>query len=443
MLYPRLQAGVHCEWGYAPAHDQEGGTMIRSRITKLLGLAVVMGVLAVLMPAAPALAAVHRPSPHPRQAMGMAYDTADGRVVMFGGSGNGYLDDTWTWDGTDWTQQHPAHAPHHRYDAAMVYDAAHRQVVLFGGFGNHYLGDTWTWDGTDWTQQHPAHAPSHRSGAGMAYDSADGQVVLFGGYAGRGALHHGGTWTWDGTDWTLQHPAHEPRHRSGVGMAYDSADGQVVLFGGHNRRRYFGDTWTWDGTDWTQQSPVHSPAARFAHAMSAAADGQVVLFSGVAGRFFDDTWTWDGTDWTQQSPVNSPPARHSHAMSVAADGQVVLFGGAYVGRNGSTAAGDTWAWDGTDWTQRPGGSISVRSRSGSPGSSVFIHVWGFAAGEQVKIYFRDSLHGRTILTTIFTDGTGAEAAGATIPSSATPGTQHIKGVGVMSGQVAKTKFTVT
>ena len=35
----------------------------------------------------------------------MAYDSKRGRTVLFGGSaGNVNLNDTWEWDGQDWTQ---------------------------------------------------------------------------------------------------------------------------------------------------------------------------------------------------------------------------------------------------------------------------------------------------------------------------------------------------
>ena len=69
------------------------------------------------------------------------------------------------------------------------------EVVLFGGYGGGPLplGDTWTWDGTTWTQEHPATSPSARIGMGMAYDQARGEVVLFGGYF-NGFL--GDTWNW-------------------------------------------------------------------------------------------------------------------------------------------------------------------------------------------------------------------------------------------------------
>jgi hypothetical protein len=38
----------------------------------------------------------------------MAWDGAAGNVVLFGGIGDGaFFKDTWTWDGTSWTQQFP------------------------------------------------------------------------------------------------------------------------------------------------------------------------------------------------------------------------------------------------------------------------------------------------------------------------------------------------
>src|SRR5262245_2538816 len=94
--------------------------MIRSRMSKLLGFAMA-GVLAVLMPAAlvPAASAMGAtPSaPSPRVGMEMADDAARGQMVLFGGcceDGADYFGDTWTWNGTDWTHVHPAHAPPRR-----------------------------------------------------------------------------------------------------------------------------------------------------------------------------------------------------------------------------------------------------------------------------------------------------------------------------------------
>ena len=71
---------------------------------------------------------------------------------------------------------------------SMVNDPATGNVVLFGGIttGNAKLADTWTWNGSTWTQQSPATSPSARYSTSMAYDSATGNVVLFGGFDSTG-----------------------------------------------------------------------------------------------------------------------------------------------------------------------------------------------------------------------------------------------------------------
>ena len=132
----------------------------------------------------------------------MAYDAATGTIVLFGGGNDqgGVFGDTWTWDGTTWTQQAPTTSPAARTDAAMAYDAATGTMVLFGGcFGdnNEVFSDTWTWDGTTWTKQAPTTSPAARqAGGGMAYDAAIGDIVLFSGLGKSGWLRN--TWTWGG-----------------------------------------------------------------------------------------------------------------------------------------------------------------------------------------------------------------------------------------------------
>ena len=53
-----------------------------------------------------------------RDGPALAYDAARGRVVLFGGSGGGYLADTWEWDGNDWIQRTPSNSPCGRLYAA-------------------------------------------------------------------------------------------------------------------------------------------------------------------------------------------------------------------------------------------------------------------------------------------------------------------------------------
>ncbi len=222
----------------------------------------------------------------------------------------------------------------------------------------------------NWTKQAPATSPPARGYVSMAYDTATGTAVLFGGDVnGQGV---GDTWTWNGSTWTKQAPTTSPPARSGASMAYDASTGTVVLFGGY---RWFGDTWTWNGTTWTKQAPATSPAARgYASMAYDVATGTVVLFGGTNGyRWFADTWTWNGTTWTKQAPPISPSARQGASTAYdAATGTVVLFGGSNAPQG--RIFGDTWTWNGTSWTKqapanrpagREGGSAAYDAATGT------------------------------------------------------------------------------
>jgi hypothetical protein len=64
----------------------------------------------------------------------------------------------------------------------MAFDSATDELVLFGGFdGSVNLNDTWTWDGSNWTEQASVTSPPVRSLAQMAYDPANEAIVLFSG----------------------------------------------------------------------------------------------------------------------------------------------------------------------------------------------------------------------------------------------------------------------
>ena len=111
----------------------------------------------------------------------------------------------------------------------MAYDSSHSQVVLLEA------NDTWVWDGSNWTQKLPQTSPPSRGSFALAYDSAHGQVVLFGGdRATANGIPPNDTWVWDGDNWTQKSPQTSPPARHRHAMAYDSAHGQIVLFGGYS-----------------------------------------------------------------------------------------------------------------------------------------------------------------------------------------------------------------
>jgi hypothetical protein len=126
----------------------------------------------------------------------------------------------------------PAENPPERANAAIAFDAAHGEVVMFGGTGSYgMLNDTWTWDGDAWHRRYPSVSPSPRSGATMAYDPKTHRLVMVGGdQGGQGGAPIGSVWTWDGSTWHQEHPAHGPQALFGIElMATDPASGQLVL----------------------------------------------------------------------------------------------------------------------------------------------------------------------------------------------------------------------
>src|SRR5215203_602675 len=231
-----------------------------------------------------------------------------------------------------WTQKQDIGASS-RAGHAMTHDAARQQTVLFGGSsGSSLLGDTWAWGGEFWTQVADT-GPTARDGSTMAYDASRQRVMLFGGRS-AGTLF-GDSWQWDGEGWT-QVADTGPRARRAPGMTYDQNHDRIVLFGGAGTDgRGLGDTWQWDGEDWTQVGDT-GPEPRAGVAMVFGATA-VVLFGGVASvdepipvashKVFGDTWRWDGSEWTQVQDMG-PKGRWQHAMAFeSTESRIVLFGG--------------------------------------------------------------------------------------------------------------------
>jgi hypothetical protein len=246
-------------------------------------------------------------------------------------------------------------------------------ILLFGGLTyTTIFDDTWEFSkATGWKQLKPSVSPPALAGAAMAYDPTTKTVVLFGGNMSNASSDE--TWTWDGVTWTRQFPPVSPSARefNGNGMVFDSAIGKVVLFGGdqYGPTNFMNDTWEWDGQSktWTEKFPADSPSPRQATLGYDEISKQVLLFGGFTQGYvyYGDTWTYDGFDWTQQQPTTLPPPRCDNALVFDPSlKSVVLFGG-LAGPCESCDEGrlnDTWLWGGTNWTQaQPPASPSPRS----------------------------------------------------------------------------------
>jgi Galactose oxidase, central domain len=259
--------------------------------------------------------------PQARTGAMLVYNPVTATDILFGGAATttqrcgqaNMYGDTWSWNGTTWSLL-TSRGPSGRWGAAMQYDAATGNVILFGGQNYPscrptWLGDTWKLTGSTWTQVTKlSSAPSCRNEPGSSYDAVRGTVVIFGGLGSSNCTNtvaltvFNDTWTWNGTKWTLQHPATSPAWRYAPAMAYDAFTSTSILFSGvvtdstfHAINPFPPDTWSWDGSNWSQLSPANNPPGREEAAFAYHAGTRLlVLFGGVpySGSDFGDTWTY-------------------------------------------------------------------------------------------------------------------------------------------------------
>lgn len=407
--------------------------------------------------------------PSSRAWAAMAYDAARDRIVLFGGTtgataSEGSLAETWEWDGTRWSLRPTAMSPPARAHHVMTYDAKRKRVVMFGGTAGVELADTWEWDGTTWTEVTGAAPPARRGGA-FAFDPVRGASILFGGVAGLDEL--GDTWRFDGA-WSRITTSMQPTARHAAVLAFDIAASKLVLYGGVNVNNPSSEVWTFESTTWMPRATQSAPLPRSGHAMtydaarrtlvvfggkaidpaapfripfctaetyglattawarldastpplppryfhaasydslrrrvvivggtdgnatsaetwelrddravripaagppkrhSAAlafdvANGKTLLFGGLDSAPLADTWAWNGTSWSNVTPGTSPAARSGHAMAFdTSRSRVVLFGGTGV----SGASRETWEWNGTQWIDvTPAAGPSARQQA--------------------------------------------------------------------------------
>jgi hypothetical protein len=291
----------------------------------------------------------------------MVYDSARGQVVLFGGFvsdvyGNEYmLNDTWSYDSVanTWTEQHPGGAiPSARVNFDLVYDSASGRVILFGGRdASACLNDTWSYDpaANTWTELHPTgQLPLARQGHAMVYDPVTERVILFGGLDDSDRTILNDTWSYDpaANTWTeLQPVGAVPFARFEHDMVYDPTSQTAILFGGTaGGMTGLNDTWAYhpESGEWTKlQLTGDVPLPRFRHAMAFdTARGEVIVFGGDSGwQVLDDIWTLqlsevpaessDDSSWTELPAVGtlSPPGGSGLLFHDSDRGELILLGG--------------------------------------------------------------------------------------------------------------------
>src|SRR5204862_2912963 len=85
--------------------------------------------------------------------------------------------------------------------------------------------------------------------------------------------------------------------REGAGLAYDSARNVAVLFGGSGAGGTSADTREWTGMQWTQRAST-GPSARYYYAIVYDSARHVTVLFGGSNTSVGDTWEWDGIQWS-------------------------------------------------------------------------------------------------------------------------------------------------
>ena len=132
-------------------------------------------------------------------------------------------------------------------------------------------------------------------------------------------------------------------------MAYDVTRKATVLVGGSTTQT---EMWSWNGSAWSKKAPALMPAPRVGASMVYDVLTKKLML--VGGSVIDrtrqgepaETWAWDGTFWSQQVTPTRPAGRAYAAVTYdATRSQVVLFGG-QVDADASQPAtlSDTWTY---------------------------------------------------------------------------------------------------
>jgi hypothetical protein len=98
---------------------------------------------------------------------GVVYDAKLGAIIAY----DAVNKSTVRWTGSDWVEPVSGSGPSWSH-GSMAYNAVDGTIIYFGGsnFSNTETADTWSFDGTQWTQLHPATSPPGRMMALMQLD---------------------------------------------------------------------------------------------------------------------------------------------------------------------------------------------------------------------------------------------------------------------------------
>ncbi|MEQ1634828.1 MAG: kelch repeat-containing protein, partial [Planctomycetota bacterium] len=297
--------------------------------------------------------------PAPRTSPAMCFDPIRNYVLLAGGKSQTgqVLTDTWSWNGTTWTQR--GSAPNEL--TAMAHHPGANKLLGFsfpGNAGSVSSAQCYEWDGSNWVNQSsiplsPAYAIQSCSLL-ACYDAVRREIVVL------PNASSGSTWqnfstvaVFDGTTWRSIQPlsgmypakaiAWDPT-AGRILMTYDDLD--LVVVGAQQYWRETSRLAEWSGLAWTprfvQQAPSRGGAicADLSRGTVVAFDEIIQSSQTTGSTSLYHTWQLSSSGWEQVVTRAIPGARTRHAMVyVPLRNVTVLFGGQ---NQFSSPMGDTW-----------------------------------------------------------------------------------------------------
>ncbi|MCI4345702.1 MAG: PKD domain-containing protein, partial [Thermoplasmata archaeon] len=337
----------------------------------------------------------------------MAWDAADGYVLLFGGLliSGAHLTDTWIFANGTWTNitGQVTGAPPALLLPILAYDPTSTAVVLYGQLASGALTTvTWTYHSKVWTNVTATAGtePSPRTNVAFTQDSTDTGLLLFGGRPSGASGILTDTWTYKTNHWT-NITATAGWSFGGVATptaSDDPPDHGVLMFGFNliNSTTVHPATYLYTAGNWqnlTASIPVQPTVGLYPQSQYFSSLRSVVVYqpdfvtkAGGIG-FFGTTIAFAGGAWTNLTLLVAGPPGIGFVGAVSAIGGgagMLGFGGLLA--NGQYAS-YTWIFSGTPSVSAnasrtivdAGGTVSFTG-SASGGATPLVTHWNFGDG---------------------------------------------------------------
>lgn len=300
------------------------------------------------------------------------FDPATGNMIVFAGRHGSVADRNDVWVAVDvvgstanlkWSRLFPTGPlPAGRYGHVAAYDSANNRMMVFGGGEGAPApcsNDVWVLENANgqggsavWSQLTPGGAPpAPRAFHQGVYDPDSNTLTVFGGFD-CSSHYYNDVWVLSNANglggapvWTELTPSGTPpAARERASAVYDPVNKTMTVFGGDDGKAMMNDVWVLSNANgaaasaWTELIPLGTaPAPRSAHtAVYDSVNNRMMVYGGVVGnRATNESWILSGANgvggsaaWSQLQPQSNAPARaEQSAIYDPATNYMVIFAG--------------------------------------------------------------------------------------------------------------------